>query len=123
MGWDAHSSADMKSTIRKLYIRDPKIRKLFKEAETFVREKSNGHVDIYLHIGSLDTSTCGKMLERAVGWPVYDEDGWNVDKVKKLNAEANWDFKFKKEDAWAYWSARKFLEVCAQANLSISFSW
>jgi len=43
--------------------------------------------------------------------------------LKKLNQKANWDFKYKKEDAWAYLSARKFLELCAKHNLSIRFSW
>lgn len=119
MGWDACSSAKQAGSTRKLI--DPDIDKLFRNADAFVKRKAE-FADAGLRIGYLDCSECAHMLERATGKGAWG-DGWSVEQVQQINKEANWDFKFIKEDSWAYWSAKKFLEVCAKANLSIEFSW
>ena len=119
MGWDAHSSAEKNWQKRKLA--DSKINRMFKNAEAYVKKKASS-VDWYLHLAGLDCSSCAKMLEQATGESCW-EDGWSEEKVKELAAKANWNFEFEKEKDWAYWSAKKFLETCAKANLSITFSW
>jgi hypothetical protein len=120
MGWDAHSSAKKDWENNKL--KDPTTDKLFKNAELYVKRKS-GTVDGYLRMAGLDCSACAEMLEKATGKSAWSENDWNKDFVKRMNEKANWDFDFSQEDSWAYWSARKFLQTCAKANLSISFSW
>lgn len=120
MGWDAHSSAKKDWAVNKL--KDPDINRLFKNAEAYVIRKS-GRVDWYLRMGGLDCSACADMIEKATGRSPYVKNGWGKDLVKAINKTANWDFKYEPDEAWAYWSAKKFLEICAKANLSISFSW
>jgi hypothetical protein len=110
MGWDAISSVGKRMCVLSE----------FKNAEKDVIYKT-GHCDGALHIGCLDCKECGEMLEIATGESVYIY--WSESKVKKLNSKANWDFQYNKEDAYAYWSARYFLAVCAKNELSISFSW
>lgn len=63
------------------------------------------------------------MIERATGRSVWDERDWDKEFLIKVNKQANWEFEYQQEEAWAYWSAKKFLETCAKAGLSISFSW
>lgn len=120
MGWDAHSSA--KRDWKKMKLKDPITDKLFKNAEVYVKRKA-GSVDGYLRMAGLDCSACAKMLEQATGRSAWDERGWDKDFLIKVNEKANWDFEYEQEQAWAYWSAKKFLESCAKAGLSISFSW
>lgn len=120
MGWDAHTNAE--KDWDKKQLKNPKIDKMFLEADEYVKNKT-GTVDFYLRMAGLDVSTCGKMLETATGMSVYDERGWDSDFVQKLNKKANWNFPYEKEDAWAYYSAKKFLQACAKSGLSITFSW
>jgi hypothetical protein len=110
MGWDAISSVgNNKAIIAK-----------FKEAEKLTISMA-GCADANLCLGSLGCKICGEMLTIATGESVYMY--WSESKVKKLNSKANWDFNYNKDEEWAYWSARYFLEVCAKHELSISFSW
>lgn len=120
MGWDAYSSA--KINYSKNEIVDIKLRMLFKNAETDVKEKSV-YVDGLLHRGGLDCSDCREMLAVATIENCYED--WDSDKVKLLNESAQWGFvnKIKEEDLWAYWSARFFLKICAENGLSVSFSY
>jgi len=120
MGWDAFSSAkcDYKSKI----FENPEIGKLFKEAAKFVAQKT-GSVDGGLACGVLNVSACAYMLEQATDKSCWNEKGWSVKEVKQMQQFANWDFEYDKNEGWAYWSAKKFLEVCAAAKLSIRFSW
>ena len=119
MGWDAFSSV---KTLDDCKPKHPEPRRLFRNAHLYVKRKA-GSVDGYLEYGSLDCSDCRRMLEEATGESCYDENGWSKEKVRDLQKSANWNFEYDPEDAWAYWSARKFLEVCAKLNLSIEFSW
>lgn len=122
MGWDAFSSA--KPDFEKRCVKGVKVDRLFKNAETYVRRKSGGYVDGYLRMGALDCSDCGRMLEKATGKSVCNENEsrWSVAVVKEINKNANWDFDYSSEETLYYWSARKFLEVCAKAGLAIRFS-
>jgi len=74
-------------------------------------------------MGGLDCSECARMLEKATKMNAWDENGWDVEKVKTLHSSADWKFNYHKDKAWAYWSAKKFLEICAENNLSIEFSF
>ena len=62
------------------------------------------------------------MLEKATGLDCWGDD-WQADKIQSINEKSNWDFEYSKEDAWAYWSAKKFLELCARFKLTVIFSW
>jgi hypothetical protein len=127
MGWDAYSKQDGVNPRgfdenRNWIILDPDLRAAFAAATEEVLEKAGG-VDGMLERGGLDCSDCGQMLERATGQSVYTYTDWSVAKVRRLNKKANWDFEPESGEEWAYWSARKFLEVCAEHGLSVNFSW
>ena len=117
MGWDAYSSVDKLKGDTKA-----KAKKAFIEAHKRVLKKC-GEVDFYLHDGALDVSWSGHMLSQATNEPVYVDKPWDIEKVHKLRNKANWNFEYEKEQEWAYWSAREFLNVCAKYNLSITFSY
>jgi hypothetical protein len=125
MGWDAFATKNklvIKENGKHDYrIINPEHRRLFKNASNYVKRKAKV-VDWLLEHGGLDCSICGEMFQEATG---RDHYGPNCTKkeVQKLNRYANWDFEYSEKDAWAYWSARKFLETCAKCNLSIRFSW
>jgi hypothetical protein len=122
MGWDAESSLIVVYGVRSRHIKNRRINKLFKGAFKNIQQIA-GTADGSLDIGSLDCSTTRKMLEQATDQSAYTYEGWNVEFVKELNAKANWNFKYPKKDLWAYLSAKAFLEICAQENLSIKFTW
>lgn len=77
MGWDAFSSARKNYNLKGLSkIVSPTTKKLFKNADRYVRHKT-GTVDAYLIGGGLDCSTCAYMLEKATGLSAWDEKGWD----------------------------------------------
>jgi hypothetical protein len=119
MGWDAHSSAEKDWKKKRLV--DKGMRKAFNNADKFVKSKT-GTVDWYLHMAGLDCSSCAEMLQKATGRDCWGED-WKSEKIEKINESANWDFEYSTDEAWAYWSAKKFLELCAKFKLSVEFSW
>jgi hypothetical protein len=120
MGWDAYSSAEYLHEVGRF--KNPLHTEAFEKACAQVKELG-GTVDAFLEMGSLDCSACCRMLEEATGESCYNEEGWNADKVQELSEKADWRILYDNDDAWAYWSARKFLETCAELNLSIEFSW
>lgn len=130
MGWDAWAidSNDQlvgefqepgSDGIRPFVFRNPKVAKAFARALDEVRECA-GSADGFLMIGGLDCSACGKMLESATGLSMYPKTPWSADLVKAISKTANWKFWYDPEDAWAYWSARRFLEICGEFYLGIS---
>lgn len=123
MGWDAFSSVKIEwsNEIRGVVIVG-KGREEFKQAALEVANEA-GNVDFLLHIGALDAFACGNILEQVTGESVYNEKSWSSDFVKELNEKADWDFKVAKEDLWAYLSVKKFLELCAELDLRVKFSW
>ncbi len=120
MGWDAHSSA--KKNWGKKKLSDPEMDAVFLKADEFVLEKC-GSRDGYLRMGGLDCSACREMLEQATGWDWYSTRGFNSEDIKHMNKNADWEFQFPKDQAWAYWSAKMFLESCAVCNLSVEISY
>ena len=122
MGWDAYSSVKKDYTGKTPKIVNPVHAKAFKNAFAYVKRKA-GSVDGYLDGGALDCSACAFMLEKATGRTAWFIKGWDKKQVKKIAKKANWDFKYHKDKAWAYWSAKKFLETCAKQDLAIQFSW
>ncbi|WP_333577901.1 hypothetical protein [Sphingobacterium sp.] len=128
MGWDAISSFN--SNIRSRAKQNLSIKKKFIEASEYVK-KITGSVDGDLSIGALDCSPCHDMLIKAaknsdkeLNWGLaWSYDGMNPDVVKVMHAYLNWDFKFSKEDAWAYYSAKEFVRICAENELSIRFTY
>lgn len=113
MGWDAYSDVyDWK-----------KPHPEFVRAAQKVHAEAGG-VDGLLSHGGLDVSTCASMLEKALPQAsVYDEEGWDAEKVQRLAQEADWTFPVDVKDKWAYLSALEFLNTCSRLGLGVRFSW
>jgi|GEM_PF-2228700 len=129
MGWDAYSSAPHSKSVRG-GLKYKKHREAFNQAVYNVR-KNAGSVDGMLQFGGLDCSLCREMMRKAAGlskkelnWGLaWHHDGMKPEFVKVMHMFLNWNFKYKKEDAWAYWSAKEFVRVCADNGLSIKFTY
>jgi phage FluMu protein Com len=119
MGWDAHTNAE--KDWDKKCLKSKKLNNAFSKADEFVKKKA-GSVDCYLFMAGLDCSACAKMLEEATGKSCYDDD-WEAKNIEKIYLKSNWNFEYKQEDTWAYWSAKKFLELCSKFKLTVTFSW
>lgn len=128
MGWDAFSSAPL-SKSKGVKLKFKKHREAFLKAVKTVKENADC-VDGFLENGGLDCSCCYRMLQKAAEKSNYDLNwglAWNENGMEHrfvfvMWQYLNWDFKVKKEDLWAYWSAKTFVETCALNNLSIRFS-
>ena len=76
----------------------------------------------------LDVSDCGEMMEQRAGidaWPTGERPGDDLtpEQVKEA-AAADWgEPPEEPPGSWAYWSARIFIETCAEHNLGVRFSW
>lgn len=133
MGWDAIAMYADGSEIERFYgwekgydkrrqIGDKALNKAFRKASKEVADKA-GCVDGLLCRAALDCRTCAEMLEQATGEGMWRDEDATAEEVKCWSKEANWDFEYDENDAWAYWSARRFLELCAEHGLAINFSW
>lgn len=128
MGWDAFATQNGETLFSfneergELEIADPVLCSIFAEVSKEVVTRT-GAVDFLLRCGGLDCSACAHMLERATKCTAWDGDGWVAEQVQMLARTADWDFDYSANDAWAYWSARRFLETCARYKLGIKFSW
>jgi hypothetical protein len=103
---------------------DPVLSAAFEEAEAYVR-KVGGGVDGFLHMGSLDCHDAIGFMERAFGRCGGPGAGiWLPDDVRAMAEDADWpDPQCVPPDVlWAYWSARKFVDVCVEHGLGIWFS-
>lgn len=131
MGWDAYST---KKTEKQLLVFKKASEKALMNVRRDIKKtKLNAFVDYDLANGGLDCSDSERMLSQALELynfnnpdeyaSCYDENGWSVEKTRLLNEKANWKFKYEKEEAWAYWSARMFLNTCAELGLGIDFSY
>lgn len=117
MGWDAFALVEYDEHFKIT----GRLADVFQKVSDEVKEKT-GTVDGLLAKGGLDVDDCAYMLEHATGLSAWSVE-WTADYVKELNDRANWNFEYPIEDAWAYWSARRFLETCASEGLPIRFSW
>jgi len=126
MGWDAYAINAIDETIyTELSRHNPKFsrhRQAFLLAAKRVTSVT-GSCDADLSGGALDCSNCAYMLQEATNRSCWSETPWSVDEVQTLSTEANWDFKVRREDLWAYYSAKVFLETCAELKLGIKFSF
>lgn len=129
MGWDAFSSIEKhwgcpeKGNQFIWVFSDKEHRDAFRKASRKVVGLA-GQVDGYLSKGALDCGDCAEMLERATGEKCrhVTDANWSKKKVQSLAKGADWDFECKPKNMWAYWSAKLFLETCAELRLSISMS-
>ena len=94
----------------------------FAKAETWLLENVGG-CDGFISLGSLDSGPSIAFLERAIGrkFKPSDPEIWPADEVRQLAKNAHWPGpeSVPTDERWAYWSARKFLEVCVQHGLGI----
>ena len=82
-------------------------------------KRMGGWADMMLEFGALHLRECADMLRQATGLDPYDVKGWSPSDVQK----ANWNFNYWKSRRAAYWSARRFLETCAEHDLGVRFSY
>jgi len=128
MGWDAFATKDgegiewgdsWKKEYPYLTPADPVLRDAFAAANARAVGLAGEEVDWLLKSGALDVSTCGEMMAR-VGIAAWSDDLAPSD-VRRY-AKADWGEPPEK-NAWAYWSARIFIETCAELGLGVRFSW
>src|SRR4051812_45045333 len=100
---------------------DPTLSAAFAEAAEAARRLGHG-VDGFLDIGSLDCGDSIHFLEEALGRrcgtgtePVPAEELRAVSETTRWPDPAT----VPPDRLWAYWSARKFLEVCVEHGLGI----
>jgi hypothetical protein len=87
--------------------------------------KLPGGVDGFLDLGSLDCGDCISFLEKALGREGGPGAGiWPPEEVRAMSKAADWPepASIPSDVLWAYWSARKFLEVCVEHGLGIWFN-
>jgi hypothetical protein len=118
MGWDADAmiwEEKRHESVRN----DPNLASIFAAAAEEVRTLAGG-VDGFLHFGSLDCSDCEWFLEQATGRDAWSGI-WLPEEVRNIAASAEWPDPVTIEPGslWAYWSARRFLDLCAEYGLAI----
>jgi len=130
MGWDAYAMNRGKHIRVKWgdysnpYIISKRLREAFKDARR--RVLRHCHVDGMLDIGGLDLSGCGIILQIMTDLDAWRIKDWTVKEVKqawKIWQSREKSGERKLHNPTYYWSAREFLRVCAEQNLSIHFSW
>ena len=98
------------------------VRAAFAETEQWLTENAGG-CDGFISLGSLDCGQSIRYLERAIGRTFEPSAGeiWPAEEVRQLSESASWPdpATVPEDERWAYWSARKFLEVCVQHGLGI----
>lgn len=117
MGWDAQSTGYSFET-RKYVNR--KVSKEFRQISAAI-SLITGTVDGDLITGGLGCSKSRYFLEKATGLICYID--WDAADTVMIAAKANWNIKYKIDDAWAYQSAKLFLETCAKFELAVNFSF
>jgi hypothetical protein len=94
----------------------------FAEAERWLTQKAGG-CDGFISLGSLDCLQSIRYLEQAIGREFKPSEGeiWPAAEVSQLSEVATWSdpATVPEDERWAYWSARKFLEVCVEHGLGI----
>ena len=121
MGWDCHATHRGRllrydHTTRRIH--NPILDAAFRQAAKDAR-RLGGEVDVLLEFGALHVRECADMLRQATGLDPYDDKGWSPSDVQR----ANWTFNYWRSRRAAYWSARKFLETCAEHQLGVKFTY
>jgi hypothetical protein len=120
MGWDCHATRlgrllRYKQAPHRIY--NPILDAAFRQAAKDARQLG-GEADVLLELGALHLRECADMLRQATGLDPYLK-GWSSGEVQ----QANWNFNYGKDQRAAYWSARKFLETCAEQQLGVKFTY
>ncbi len=101
---------------------DPAVLNAFAEADRQARTIAGG-VDGFLHMGCLDCGDCQRYLFDALGRDGRPGEIWPPEELLALSQTARWSDPESVPDdlRWAYWSARKFLDVCIGHDLGVWF--
>jgi hypothetical protein len=103
---------------------DPVLSAAFTVAANKAVELAGGR-DGFLHMGSLDCGDAIGFMEQALGRQGGPDAGiWSPEEVRQMWDAAQWPdpASLSREPLRAYWSARKFVEVCVQQGLGIYFT-
>ena len=117
MGWEAQTKVYDFQT-RKYTNR--KVSKAFRHLSAAIRLVT-GAVDGELIYGGLGCSKSRQFLEKATDIICYID--WDSEDTVKIAAKANWNFEHSPDEAWAYQSAKLFLETCAKLELAVTFTF
>lgn len=103
-----------------LRLADPEQRLVFRDAADRVRHEA-GIVDGGLKLATLDTSTSIQAVQAATGWDPYTTQRKTPAEIRDLleRGDPMWEAAEEKTEAYAAWSAKLFLEACAELDLSI----
>lgn len=121
MGWDCHATRKgrlLRYEHATLRIHDSILDAAFRQAAKGAK-RMGGDADMMLEFGALHLRECADMLRQATSLDPYDVKGWSPSEVQK----ASWKFNYLKSRRGAYWSARKFLETCAEHQLGVRFTY
>lgn len=120
MGWDCHATRKGR-LLRYEYdphrIHDAILDAAFRQAAQEAR-RLGGEADVLLKLGALHLRECADMLRQATGLDPYLK-GWSSGEVRQVN----WNCNYWKSRRAAYWSARRFLETCAEHQLGVKFTY
>ena len=95
---------------------EKKILESFKAASQMSMVLS-GYADSLLQEGRITCSDVLFMFRKGTGWQVPDRHVPYEEYSKFVTPK--WGFRYSKRDAWAYWTARFFWEVCRHHKLGI----
>jgi len=126
MGWDAFATRDgelIKVDWARDQIVDETLRIAFESAAESVKEKAEW-VDGLLPLGGLDLSGCGEAINAMSDLEAWS-DGATAEEIRELVFSDSWEYAVRPHHITLYewWSARKFLEVCARYGLGVRFNW
>ena len=102
---------------------DETLRVAFESAAESVKEKAEW-VDGLLPLGGLDLSGCGEAINAMSDLEAWS-DGATAEEIRELVCSDSWEYAVRPHHITPceWWSARKFLEVCAQYGLGVRFNW
>ena len=102
--------------------KDATLKAAFADAEDWLLRNAGG-CDGFISLGSLDCSLSITYLEQAIGRKFEPSKGdiWPPEEVRALSNAAVWPdpATVRDDQRWAYWSARKFLEICVEHGLGL----
>lgn len=119
MSWVAFSSSTYNYDKRKFFNRKHGIS--FRIAAKFARLVGDGVIAGDLSTGTISCTSVKYLLQDATGRSCYED--WSAAEVKYLAENTDWRDLHKYYEPWAYWSARMFLETCAELGLAVTFSY
>jgi hypothetical protein len=129
MSWDAAATRDGELlAISPDYwsIEDLPLRRAFESAARRLQTLCGG-APAYFENGQLSGGGQKEMFEQALRLHFYEiSDGqlqWSAEDVRRMNDIADWSFDCDPALRIDYWTARVFLQTCAERGLGIFMSW